>query len=140
MMENEIDTSGEWLVDQLRAMGKRLRKFKPHGKTQGEWAEDIGISTSGLSSALQGQNITVKNLLKIKNWMLRVGYTAEDRDWWENGASLDPFASAGGIVKVRKFHHDKEGSMPLLTGQHAPPPSRPSRGKRSGGQSVSQDE
>jgi hypothetical protein len=120
--DKSVEDSGEWLIDQVRAMGRRLKKFQPKNMTQDEWAMKIGISSSVLSAAVNGANITMKNFLLIKIWMLKAGYSAEEREWWELGAGKEPRQSSGKKSATNNLHWrtDRNGNCGLNTGLHMP--------------------
>ncbi len=90
-MENQVDTSGEWVIGEQLAMAERLKEFWPNDPntgqrvTQGEWATQIGMNGKSFGDVLAGRVIKTPNHLKIVRWMLRAGYKAENILWWQVG-------------------------------------------------------
>ncbi len=90
-MKQQSDDLGEWNLGDFNAMGERLKTFHPVDPiagekiTQGQWAEEMGISAQSLSQILYGREMKMKLLQRVIFWLITNGFTADDVVWWETG-------------------------------------------------------
>jgi hypothetical protein len=89
-MVDNIEDSGEFMAIDLER-GKRLRKLMSDlglPDAQNEAALKLGIEANRLSEALNGANITMKNLAKLNDRLEKAGASGRQIYCWQSGRDV----------------------------------------------------
>jgi hypothetical protein len=112
-LPNNLEDSGEWLLQQWGPMYQRLDKFRPIDPKTGEkmsfrrWGEQIGLPPATFADMRSGTHISWKNHVKIIFWLVTHGISADEIVWWQTGFTREQIRAGEHLKKTKDCPAEK---------------------------------